>query len=151
MPIHQGSPMASFFAKRALRRDLLHVVLLFQGFLLFFNEGSEHSYFAITVLFKIKTELLAESELQQVVIQTFLGNLHLGSCVLQTPSLKLDFTRLPIRNHDTVVQLSPSTDLLNDLGDGSLLSPLFLYIRVGDRPRFYDSFRLKIATDVDRS
>lgn len=89
------------------------------------------------MFFEVKPKLFAKSELEQIVIQRFLGYLDFSSCILQGPSLELDLARPLIRNHDSIVKLSPGADFFDDLRDRSLLGPFLWGFRYWGQSHFH--------------
>lgn len=77
----------------------------------FFDKGPEHSDFIIQVVHEVKAVLLAEPELAEVVVETFLGDSdHL--CGLN----EIDFEAVD----SGFMEGSPLLDALNDFPDGAL-------------------------------
>jgi hypothetical protein len=73
------------------------------------------------VLLEVEAELLAEPELQQVVVQGLLGDPNFLCRVFEGVPEQVAFVVV-----HTVVELPPETHFLNDLLDGSLFGPLLL-------------------------
>jgi hypothetical protein len=70
------------------------------------------------VLLKVKSILLAKTQLEQIVIETLFGYAHLGCCVLQTVADQISLSV------DAIVEFPPERNLLDNVGDGSLLCSL---------------------------
>lgn len=93
-------------------------------FLLLFHEAAEHANFFVAIRLKVKAILLAESQLQQVIIKTLLGHTDFLGRILKRPSLQLKLLLvLRIRDHDAIVELSPGAHFLDDIRDSPLLGP----------------------------
>lgn len=88
---------------------------------LFLDVATENANFIITVLLKVKSILLAKTQLEQIVIQTLFGYAHLSCCILQTVADKISLSV------DAIVEFPPERNLLDDVGDGSLLSSLCVF------------------------
>lgn len=86
-----------------LRLDALSLL-----FLLLAYEGANHSHFVVVVLVEVEAELLGGAQLHQVVVERFLGDLHLGGCILER---HLDELAILV---EARVELAPLVDLLDD-------------------------------------
>ena len=103
---------------------------------LLLNKWSKHSNFAVTIFFEIEPEFLAESKLEQIIVKRLFWNFDFLSGIFKWPTLKLDLVSFLVWYHDTIVELSPSAYLLNDLGNGSLLGSLLALIGIRNRATF---------------
>ena len=88
------------------------------------DEGAEHAHLRLLVLLKIKVVLLAEAQLQQVVVERLLRDVDLHGCLLERVA-----HHFAIVEH-AVVQSAPQAHLLDDLLDGALLRPLHFHAPV---------------------
>ena len=64
-----------------LRRNFLTRLLFLKLRFLVLDERSKHAHLAVSVLLEIEPKLLAEPQLEQVVIQRLFGHFHLGCCI----------------------------------------------------------------------
>ena len=78
------------------------------------------------MLGEVESKLLAEPQLQEVVVQRFLTDLDLQGGILQRPPLQLLLTGPLVLHEDTIVELTPGANLLNNFLDRSLLRALVL-------------------------
>lgn len=85
---------------------------------LFFHVATENANLIIAVLLKVKSVFLAKTKLEQVVIETLFGYAHFGCCVLKTVADEISVSV------NAIVEFAPERNLLNDVGDGSLLGSL---------------------------
>ena len=93
------------------------------------DEASEHADLLVSVLRKVESELLAKSQLQQIIVERFLAHLDLQSGIFQGPALQLLLARPLVLHKYSIVELAPGADLLDDLLDGPLLGA-FRLVRV---------------------
>jgi hypothetical protein len=77
------------------------------------------------VFLKIEAKLLAEPELEEVVIEGLLGDVDLLGCVFQRPSLKLHFLGLLVWDHYSIVEFPPGAHFLDNFRNGTLFCSLF--------------------------
>ena len=91
-----------------------------------FNKAPEYANLLVTVLGEVESELLAESQLQQIIVERLFAYLDLECGVFQGPPLQLLLARLLVLDKYSIVQLAPSADFLDDLLDGTLLRALGL-------------------------
>lgn len=88
------------------------------GLLLILDERSKHTNLVVLMFLEVKAVLLAKAHLEQIVIKTLLGDANFACCVFQRVAHEVSVT------NNTVVELAPETDLLNDLLNRSLFSAL---------------------------
>ena len=91
-----------------------------------FNKAPEYANLLVTVLGEVESELLAESQLQQIIVERLFAYLDLECGVLQGPPLQLLLARLLVLDKYSIVQLAPSANFFDDLLDGTLLCALGL-------------------------
>ena len=72
------------------------------------------------MLLEVKSVLLAESQLQEVVIKGLFGYVNFGCSILQGVPHKIAVSQ------DSIIKSAPETDFLNNFFDGSFLSSLAL-------------------------
>ena len=78
------------------------------------------------MLGEVESKLLAEAQLQQIVVERFFADLHLQRCVLQRPALQLLLASLLVLDKHSVIELAPGADFLDDFLNGPLLCALVL-------------------------
>ena len=98
----------------------------FKSSFLLLYEAAENANLFITVLGEVESKLLSEPQLQKVVVQRFLTDLDLQGGILQGPPLQLLLTGSLVLHEDTIVELTPGADLLDNFLDCSLLRALVL-------------------------
>ena len=98
--------------------DIFASVCLLCLVLLRLDKCAEHANFVVFVFLEVESVLFAKPELKQVVIERFFGDVNLCSCVFKRIA-----DQVPV-SEDSVVQLPPKADLLDDLFYGPLLCPL---------------------------
>jgi hypothetical protein len=89
---------------------------------LFFHKGSKHPNFILIIFVKVKAIFSSHSDLQQIIIQTFLRNLHLLGRFFQTESNLLSFGVYQI----SIVQFPPFTDFFYYISNFAFLGPATL-------------------------
>ena len=98
----------------------------FEFVFLVLNKAPEFADFIVTVLAEVESKLLAEPQLQKVVVQRFFADLDLCGGIFEGPALQLLLIGPLVHNEDSIVELTPSADLLDNLLNGSLLRALVL-------------------------
>ena len=91
----------------------------------FLNEGAQSSNLIIFVLLKVEVVLLAKPQLQKVVIEGLLGNVHFGGGIFKRIAHKVAVTK------DSIIEPTPQAHFLDDFLDRALFRPLaFILIAV---------------------
>ena len=78
------------------------------------------------MLGEVESKLLAESQLQQIIVERLFANLDLQCGVLEGPPLQLLLARLLVLDENSIIQLAPRADFFDDLLDGAFLRALVL-------------------------
>jgi len=86
---------------------------------------SKDSDLFFLVLLEVEIVLFAEAHLKQIVVEALLGNTDLAGCVFERIAHQVSVA------NDSVVQLAPETDFLDDLFDCALLGTLLTRLRLG--------------------
>lgn len=81
--------------------DLLLILFLFVP-----HEIPQHSHFIVVVFIEIEPVLMSEPDLEEVVVQTLLGDVHFLRCLV-----KRDFWLLGACGGGAFVEVSPFDDL----------------------------------------
>ena len=68
-----------------------------------FNKAPEYANLLVTVLGEVESELLAESQLQQIIVERLFAYLDLECGVLQGPPLQLLLARLLVLDKYSIV------------------------------------------------
>lgn len=116
------------FYSRRIRRHLItrrclrgwrHRLLL-HALLVLLHEGSQHSYFGVSVELEVEPIFLGQPQVQEVVVEGLLGDAYLPGCRLQSMNLFAVCV-------EGLVQAPPEAHFLDDLLNRPLLDTLFVF------------------------
>ena len=79
--------------------------------LLFFDVGAEDAHFLIAIGLKVKAVLLAEAQLQEIIVEGLLAHLNFLGGIFEAVAHEIAIAI------DSIVELAPEGHFLNDVRD----------------------------------